>query len=54
MVAKYKLPNFVIDILTVSLFCIDFSADCELGMFEFQKGYHWDREVHDSESKRRM
>ena len=43
MAAECRLPSFVIIILTVTLFCIAlFSADCEVGMSELQKGYQCD------------
>ena len=41
MAAGCRHLDFVIIILTVTLFCIAlFSADCEVGMSEFQNGYH--------------
>ena len=38
MSAKFLLLSFAILILTINLFC--FSAGCEVGMSEFQKGHH--------------
>ena len=41
MAAKCRLLSFIIVIPTITLFCL--IADWEVGMSEFQKGYH--REV---------
>ena len=53
MLAECRLLNLLFRPLVFSVYSFKFfSSDCEVGMSESQKGYHWDRELHDFESQK--